>query len=393
MAIDYNTLLGQMINSPFSTPADRERMVKLLLSEKEKKYVTEEQVIDLINLKLGINKGGENGSEKGVNRNYIPPDYLSDFLYEYNQDPVLKYTCHTIDSSDVIEKICLQCQTSNYVFSAHQQLILKHYLDLETKHKNIDYKLKSLIYTYITGLRYGTQEKNKWAGVFDDGWGSENIKEWAKKNPNLVPNPGPNIKQKYQYSGGTLSKKYLSPLNQKRVMGFDGLVLCFKSLFHIKQDNNLEDILSVAEQKIKDEYPNIVFSREDFHKEIELFTNVLNIKKAYEKIVRLCINSGGGKNIITSFNYNRQGEKCLIIKDDTSVYGKSIDDTVERLGEATTDIINNQINGTCNLYIEADFPDGNSYLVNLWNGNNRAKIQIDPVGGVKYILEFKKRKS
>ena len=44
MDTDYNSLLGQMINSPFASPSDRERMVALLLRDHDDKYVTKEQL-------------------------------------------------------------------------------------------------------------------------------------------------------------------------------------------------------------------------------------------------------------------------------------------------------------------------------------------------------------
>lgn len=50
MATDYNSLLGQMINSPYASPSDRERMVALLLRDHDDKYVTKEQLQQIINI-------------------------------------------------------------------------------------------------------------------------------------------------------------------------------------------------------------------------------------------------------------------------------------------------------------------------------------------------------
>lgn len=393
----YNQFIEKLYTSPSSTPQDKERIVKLLLSEREKGFVTEEKIKEMIQMELGhinIELGKDNiAGSKEVSKEfkYIPPYYLSDFLYEYNQDPVLRYTCHKIDSIDVIEDICDRCGTKKYDLMSHQQLIFRHYNDLLQRYKVIDFKVKSLMYAYITGTNIKTGEKEKWASQFEDNWGCENIKTWALENPGLVPNPGENIQRKYNYDGYPLSRKYISPITQKRVIGFDGLVLCFKSMFHIKRDNSLEDIIAKVEDEIKTEHPNIIFGKENFHNEIELFTNVLNLKRAYEKIVKMCIESGGGKEIIKSFYHTQSGDKCFVITDKNSVFKKTIEDTIDRPGESTTDIIKSQVNGMCNLYLWADFPDGKSYYVNLWDGNKcLGSEQKEKVGGVKYIFEFKK---
>ncbi len=370
----------------------------MLLSEREKGFVTEEKVREIIFAEMNRSEVPGNidnlpNSNSLSEIKYIPPFYLSDFLYAYNQDPVLKYTCHNIDSLDVIEDICHQCASESYDLNLHQQLILRHYNELINNYKWIDFKVKAWIYAYITGKNIKTGKKEKWAMLFEDNWGSKYMRSWASSKPGLVPNPGLNIKMKYDYDGCPLSKKYLSPLTEKRVLGFDGLVLCFKSLFHIKRDNSLEDIISIVEGDLKKDYPNVVFKRYMFHNEMELFTNVLNVKKAYEKIIKMCIDSGGGKEIVTSFYSNQNGDKCFVINDTNSIYGKSIEDTLDRVGDLTTDVIKHQINGMCNLFLTADFPDGKSYTVNLWDGKKRKQTLLtEKVGGVKYILEFKKNK-
>ena len=54
---------------------------------------------------------------------YIDPKGLSKFLIEYNQDPILKYTCHLLDDPDAIEHINNECNSESYNFEKHQILI------------------------------------------------------------------------------------------------------------------------------------------------------------------------------------------------------------------------------------------------------------------------------
>ena len=49
-------------------------------------------------------------------KEYLSPKDLHDFLLEYNQDLILKYTCHTIDSSESIQNILNRCKIEEYDF-------------------------------------------------------------------------------------------------------------------------------------------------------------------------------------------------------------------------------------------------------------------------------------
>lgn len=49
---------------------------------------------------------------------YISPKNLHSFLYDFNQNNVLKYTCHEIDTDEVISEINEFCGTKKYIFKA-----------------------------------------------------------------------------------------------------------------------------------------------------------------------------------------------------------------------------------------------------------------------------------
>ena len=62
---------------------------------------------------------------------------------------------------------------------------------------------------------------------------------------------------------------------------------------------------------------------------------------------------------------------------------------LERIGEDQSNLIQSQINGLCDLFIEADFGQGEYARVNLWDEEAEMKAtRINEMNGVKYILRF-----
>ena len=53
---------------------------------------------------------------------YIDPKGLSEFLLAYNQDPMLKYTCHQMDDIEVINRFLLENSISEYDIKVHQKV-------------------------------------------------------------------------------------------------------------------------------------------------------------------------------------------------------------------------------------------------------------------------------
>lgn len=94
MATDYNALLGQMINSPFATPSDRERMVALLLREHDSKFVTKEQMKDVMAMAEMMKKDFFESKERQIkdfieahpakgNDAFPEPKQTYEFLYSF----------------------------------------------------------------------------------------------------------------------------------------------------------------------------------------------------------------------------------------------------------------------------------------------------------------------
>jgi hypothetical protein len=53
-------------------------------------------------------------------------------------------------------------------------------------------------------------------------------------------------------------------------------------------------------------------------------------------------------------------------------------------------LIENQINGLCDLHIRAKFENNQNYELNLWDGKERKAKLIPMFDGVQYLLILKK---
>ena len=309
---------------------------------------------------------------------YISPKKLQSFLEQYNQNPILKYTCHSIDDKEVIEELCQRCNVKTYNYEAHVQLIIQEFDVLLKSFKNepISNNMIALISAYLKG-------KKEWSSDnIPINWSCKEIKEWAKDNPGKIPNPGPNIANEQKNRGFRLNH-FTSKLTNESISRFDDLCKLFKSLFHIRRDNSLKKLIT---NKIDD--ININFSETNFRENIELFTDVDKLIQAITRIVRICKDCDSNNPNIEISCYTEEDNICIAIHHKNSKYGKPMKETVRRIGEKHSLLIKNQLNGLADLYIEADFDNNEFARVNLWNGKPRKEEIMTEVEGVKYILKF-----
>src|SRR5690606_37414045 len=80
---------------------------------------------------------------------YLNPRYLYNFLFQYNQNKILRTTCHDIDSNE-LESILEFCKTEKYDFNKHLKAIHDAYANHEKTHKD-PHQIKELIRVYLTG--------------------------------------------------------------------------------------------------------------------------------------------------------------------------------------------------------------------------------------------------
>lgn len=373
----------------------------------ESKNTEENKGIEAVieNDKLAFTESDRNiqntSEDKGIK--YIPPKNLKEFLYRFNQDSILKYTCHEIDTDDTIKEICQLCRTEEYSLRKHAELISKAFEDLNNKlirdkiYK--DSQMYAMISVYLTGKT--KSKKCEWSTLkIHTNWASPELLEWGDKNPGKVPSPGRNIARNQRNNGYELPKALLSDLSGNRILLFRELVIYFKSLFHIRRDNSLQDILHHINEveKYSEKSINIIFSQDKFHNNIELFTNVDKVLQAYKRVLsicRSCHKESESLDIELSF-YEEGGNVYFCIHDKNSIYGKNLDAATKRIGESHSKLIKNQINGLCDFYIEADFDNNDYARIALWNENSRPLGEapnidvelLDNCQGVKYILKF-----
>ncbi len=334
---------------------------------------------------------------------YIPPKNLHEFLYRFNQDSVLKYTCHEIDTDDTIKEICQLCKTDVYSLKKHSELILKAFekLNKELIRDKIykDSQMYAMMSVYLTGKTKSGQ--TKWSSLnIHTNWASKELLEWGNNNPGIVPSPGRSIAKKQKNNGYELPKALQSDLSGNRILAMKELVIYFKSLFHIRRDNSLRDILHHINEveKYSENNIRIIYAEDMFKSNIELLTNVDKIIQAYKHIVAICksCHKEGDLIIIELSFYEEDGNIYFCVHDKNSVYGKNLDAATKRIGEAHSKLIKNQINGLCEFYIEADFDNQEYARIALWHANshplgevpNIEVKRLDNCQGVKYILKF-----
>lgn len=317
----------------------------------------------------------------GVRCEYISPKKLQKFLFDFNQDEVLKYTCHPIDSEEVIEEINKQCKTDIYSVEAHSKLILERF---ESKFKNVksSRNMQGLIFAYLKGPKEWSSNR------VVINWSSNELISWSNENKGKIASPGKNIAAKQKNYGFKLPNPFVSSINGQRVATFTNLVIFFKTLFHIRRDNSLKNIITYNNKSI--ENVNITFSS-NFNENIELFTDVDKLLQAYKNIIKICTDCSleGEQPVFEISFYKEENNVYFCIHHINTKYGKTLDDSLKRIGESQSNLIKNQINGLCDLFIEADFGNKEYARINLWDESDELKAQnIAEMQGVKYILRF-----
>lgn len=327
---------------------------------------------------------------------YRSPSSLYKFLFEYNQNQVLKSTCHDIDS-DGLDIINDYCKTSEYSFAEHRKAILREYYKLEKKYKeDTNYQARALIRGYLTGKNAYKKELTGWSSDnIEVNWSHPDLISWSKTNPGRPPNPNEGLIEQTE-SLGFEFKRIESKVSGNAFQTFTELVLHFKNLFHIRSDNSLRAIL---EKKNLDENWNtkVEFEIDDssFPTNIEHFTDVDKLVQAYKTLIKLIIKNHPKKTnekpkVKLSFMEKDESKLALSIYHLNGVYGKTVENAIERIGQDYFKLYSKQIYGLCNLYLKADF--GQEYAaINLWNGDKRKREQLDTFKGVEHILEFPKK--
>lgn len=333
---------------------------------------------------------------------YLYPGSLYKYLYNYNQNPILKSTCHEIDS-DELKTINEYCNTEYYDFDKHLNNIIEEF-NVHDK-QFAPASVKNLIRVYLTGKNYegkviGANVNGRPLGWSQDGilfsWSSKELKEWTLSNKGIPPCPDYGlVEETLGKVGFEFSSSIKSNTFNKYIKSFNDLVLHFKSLFHIRQDNSLKKIFKTQNERNKwKEKVEFILSDDEFPTNIELFTDVDKLIQAYNNIIKLVIkNHGQSKPVVKLKFYQDQDSVFVSIHHINSVYGKSLENTLERcIGQKYNGLIKNQLNGMCNFYVQADFGHSQYAKINIWDNKERQIYRLsDKFEGVEHILEFQKK--
>jgi hypothetical protein len=306
---------------------------------------------------------------------YIDPSLTSQFLIEYNQDPILKSTTHLIDTN-LLKTIIEYLNIKFYNFESHLNAINSSYKKLTNKYYN---KIPKGVYAKIHAyLDNATWSENN----ISISWGNKDIKEWSASNPGLCPNPDVDLKQEpYKFKPKNISDKIW-------LKNMCDVVLFFKKQFTIRPDNNLQDLCN---EWSFDYLDKATIDNSNIYIYIEFFTDVEKIGQAYKKIIELCLESNlSNKPIIkNNLTYNAETNEIIFsIHHVNSTFNKNLDQTRKRYGRTFTDLITNQINGLCNWKLKADFRDNVFAELNLWPNDGEFK-KIEKFEGVQFELIFK----
>lgn len=323
---------------------------------------------------------------------YLNPKDLKDFLVEYNQNPILKYTCHLIDG-DALLKINSLTKTESYNFEKHLKLIKREFYVLTKKYESkINKTIHALIGEYLNNYIKEDTKKNLVKGWSNDKikvtWTSPELLTWSKEHPGMCPNPDPTLNTTpFDFVPFRINEQLT------RFQKFDDLVLHFKSLFHIRRDNSLKNIIDTINEST---FSNMAsFDTVQIRENIEFFTDVDKVKQAYREIIKMSIDfqtktcPNEKPFFKLSLSENREQKSIVFsIKHENSIHGKTALNTIERRGEKIDKIIENQINGVCDLVLRANFGDNEFAEVNLWNRNIPEIKLINAFDGVQFDLIF-----
>jgi hypothetical protein len=323
---------------------------------------------------------------------YFNPYHLYKFLFEYNQNQILRTTCHDIDANE-LKSILEFCKTESYIFNEHLKSIVNAYEEHE-KAYSAPFQVKALIRGYLTG-KNSKGEIIAWSSKnIKINWSSSYINDWTSQNPNTPPNLNEVSAGNQEIELLEINPQIISAITENSIQNFTQLVLHFKNLFHLKSGpQSLKEIIKrVNSEKRWNEKVDFEIENAEFTNNLEHFTDVEKLIQAYNKFVEIVIeqHKRNDKPKVKLRYYEKNQQVLFSIHHLNGVYNKTIENTIDRLGQSYTSLIKNQINGLCNLRLKADFDNDKYAELNLWDGNNRISTEIHTFQGVEHILEFPK---
>lgn len=314
---------------------------------------------------------------------YINPINLSAFLNAYNQNPILKTTCHLIDSNELNNILKLTNQTT-YSLEKHKSKIRNEYYKLTAKtFKGKVFKgTSTMIGEYLNNFIKDPDKKGWSKDRIPITWNSPEVIEWADKNPGKPPNPDFGI-------GNSFKIKRLKLSSGEFLRDFSEVVLHFKKQIQFRIGHSVKDMVREVNFKYR---KDAEFDLSNIRENIQLFTDTEKVRQAYNAIIKMSIeyykDTDKDRNDKSKFaiGFSEEGDKIkLTINHSNSIFGKTVRDLKMRYGKDFTNLIKSQINGVCDLVLKADFA-GEYAEVGVW-----PKLEPKPIPkfeGVQFELIF-----
>lgn len=385
-------------------PNQRERIIHLASSEIKQDFSLEMRISKIENiLNKYIATDAKNISDSKVNDNntlkassYTDPYLLYKFLYEYNQNYILRSTCHDIDSEE-LKAINDYCKCEVYNYDSHLKMIIQEYEEHVEKFR-VPKNVKALIKGYLTGKDgEGKQLKRGWShdGI-EINWSSPALAQWTHDFPSIPPNSNSSFfRRNIGINSFKIEPQIVSVITSRPIQNFTQLVLHFKNLFHLKSgDQSLRAIIQRINAEKWKMKVNFIIDGNDFPDNIEHFTDVDKLRQIYNEIIQLVIKCQSGQDlprVKISFEEKKDALR-LRIHHLNQKYGKSLQSLIDKpYGQDYTLLINKKINGLCNLHLNADFGQNEFANVNLWNGDRMKAEKLAEFTGVEHVIEFPKK--
>ncbi len=386
--------ISELLNKKKLSSDQKNKIQELIILELKKSDLNYDDLsrrVDLIEKKIKSktkNKSkAENTSDNStfeINPKKYTPKKTTDFLKAFNKHNILRYTSHPIDG-DGLKMILEQIKSEEYNFKKHQKILSESFNDLSKKHW-IPTHLFALIKKYILG----EGNSKGWSkNLIEINWGCKEIQDWAEENQGVVPCPDDSLRQKMKKIGFEFNKPII--LKNSSISNFTDLVIHFKHLFQIRNENSFEKIIQQINIK---EFKNIEFEYK-INKSVQLYTIIDKVADIYTKIIKMCIDvsnsfNEGNPKFIISYNRDEKENIYLSILHLNSTYKKDAVSVTHGHGDKLVAIIK-EAEGVCNINLKAEFKDDDLYpfaSINLFDQRPMEITKIEKFDGVEFKLIF-----
>lgn len=339
---NYNAFISKLLSDPSTTKEDRERIVELLLKERDEKYVTKEQ-LDLFLKSIGVEKKAEKKSD-GKTKVHNPR-FTADFLSLFNRRNGFKYLTHNFDTS------------GNTLIGMITQVrsVFKNY----SNSKELPESLRALMNRFINGGRWYDYEGKECV----EGYSSKTWFDWSEQNNDMHP-----------------------IMNTE---GFEKTIQRFRHTIRLVAPD-----LQYFAESIKDKYPTFSFDFINL-KKADFYTNVNVLRCSLLEIIKDLTDHQDYKNIKIEYRPDFDGDyfiRYIVIKQIDSYSLMPIDEVLEKFKSTGGFFSGNaeKLTGYCNWSVESIW-DGKPYRWNILKENNVPEIEQiseQEVAGFTHILTF-----